>query len=288
MMADRNEGAEHGASVRAYYDQFGEREWERLARTDDGLIERTINQHVIGQHLPPASTVLDLGGGPGRYTIWLAGQGHRTTLADLSPRLLEIARREVRAAGVQDRVDAIVEADACNLSRWEDGAFDAVLALGPFYHLPEKMEREQAAAEVSRVLRSGGLAFIALMPRFSFLRRTIAQPTGQHLLAQAGWINQVLEAGVFVNDRPGGFTSGYGVRPEEVGPFFARHGLTQRTLLASESIVPDLQGALVGMATTNPVAYQAALDVLIRTAAEPSILGMSNHLLYVGEKGGRT
>ncbi len=271
-------------SVRAYYDQYGEREWERLTRPADGVVERAINQHTIVRHLPPGARVLDLGGGPGRYTVWLAERGHRVTLADLSPGLLEIARREIVAAGVEGQVEAIVEADACDLSRWEDGTFDAVLALGPIYHLPELEDRERAAAELARVVRPGGLAFIALMPRLAFLRRTIASTTGQHLLTQPGFVERVLEHGVFLNDRPGGFTGGYGVRPEEVEPFFARHRLAEVVLLSSESIAPDLQDRLAVLTTTDPETYRAALDALVRTAAEPSILGMSHHLLYVGRK----
>jgi S-adenosylmethionine-dependent methyltransferase len=273
--------------VRAYYDQYGEREWERLTRPTDGIVERAVNQHTIAKHLPPTASVLDIGGGPGRYTIWLAERGHRVTLADLSPGLLEIARREVVAAGVERQVEAIVEADACDLSRWGDGTFDAVLALGPFYHLPEPADREGAAAELVRVLCPGGLAFIALMPRLAFLRRTIASTTGRHLLTQPGFVERVLGSGVFLNDRPGGFTGGYGVRPEEVDPFFARHGLAQIALLSSEGIAPDLQDSLAALATTDPEMYRAALDVLVRTAAEPSILGMSHHLLYVGRKADR-
>jgi SAM-dependent methyltransferase len=271
-------------AIRSYYDQYGEREWERLTRPADGVVELAINQHTLTRYLPPASTVLDIGGGPGRYTIWLAEQGHRVTLADLSPALLEVARREVAAAGVEERVDAIVEADACDLSRWEDGSFDAVLALGPFYHLPDPTDRERAAAEVTRVLRPGGLAFVALMPRLTFLRRTIALTGGQHLLTQPGFVDRILKEGVYLDDRAGRFTGGYGVQPDEVEPFFARHGLAQLTLLASESVVPDLQEQMAALATTDPAAYQAAVGALIRTAAEPSILGMANHLLYVGQK----
>lgn len=270
--------------VRAYYDQYGEREWERLTRPADGTIEQAINQRVIAQYLPTGARILDVGGGPGRYTIWLAERGHRVTLADLSPGLLEIAHREIVAAGVERQVEAIVEADACDLSRWQDGTFDAVLAFGPFYHLPDPTDRERAAAELTRVLRTGGVAFIALMPRLAFLRRTIASTTGLSLLTQPGFVARVLEDGVFLNDRPGGFTGGYGVRPEEVEPFFARHGLTQITLLSSESIVPDLQGQIAALAPSDPAAHRALFDALLQVAAEPSILGMSNHLLYVGRK----
>jgi hypothetical protein len=97
-------------------------------------------------------------------------------------------------------------------------------------------------------------------------------------------VARVLDDGVFINDLPGRFTGGYGVRPEEVAPFFARHGFTKLALLACEGIAVGLEDALAELAGSNPAAYQAALDVVVRTAADPSILGMSNHLLYLGRK----
>jgi hypothetical protein len=74
------------------------------------------------------------------------------------------------------------------------------------------------------------------------------------------------------------------VRPEEVVPFFARHGFTRLALLACEGIAAGLEGVLAELAGSNPAALQAALDVIVRTADDPSILGLSSHLLYVGRK----
>lgn len=48
--------------------------------------------------------------------------------------------------------------------------------------------------------------------------------------------------------------------------------------------MPDLQGALADVAASDPPAYRAALDAIIRVAEDPSILGLGNHLLYVGRK----
>lgn len=62
-------------SVRAYYAHFGEREWLRLTSPDDGAIEFAITCHMLSIYLPPAGRILDIGGGPGRYTIWLAERG---------------------------------------------------------------------------------------------------------------------------------------------------------------------------------------------------------------------
>jgi SAM-dependent methyltransferase len=178
----------------------------------------------------------------------LAEHGHRVTLADLSPALLEIAERKTDGAGVAHLIEEIAEADARDLSRWPDGSFDAALALGPFYHLPDPTDRDRAASELARVLRPGGVAFVALMPRYAFLRRTIALPDERRRLLQPGFLQALLERGKFHNDVPGRFTGGYGARPKEVEPYFTGHGFEKLDLLALEGILPDLQGELAEMA----------------------------------------
>ena len=80
------------AEVRNYYAQFGEREWDRLSNPADGAVELAVNCRVIARYLPQGARVLDIGGGPGRYAMWLAQQGHRVVLADLSSDLLFFAR----------------------------------------------------------------------------------------------------------------------------------------------------------------------------------------------------
>lgn len=268
-------------AVRAYYANFGEREWARLENPDDGAVEFAITCHTLATYLPPNARVLDIGGGPGRYAIWLAQRGHRAVLADLSTELLSIARSKIDQAGVGAMVEEIVEADACDLSHWADDSFDAVLCLGPFYHLPDPQDRHRAATEIGRVLRPGGLAFVAFMPRYAFLRRTLAISDERHHLAQPDF-TRLLEDGVFINDIPGRFTNGYGVRPEKVAPFFEQYGFTTLVLLSTESVIADIQRALFELATSDPVAYQAAFDIIVRVASDPSILGMAIHLLYVG------
>jgi len=270
--------------VRAYYDGFGEREWERLARPNDGALEFALTQHALTTYLPAGGRVLDIGGGPGRYALWLAERGYHVTLADLSPVLIDIARAKVAGSRDDARVDEIIVADARDLSRWDDAAFDAVLALGPFYHLPDPADRDQAARELARVLRPGGMAFVALMPRYAYLRRTLAIPDERCHLASPTFMTRLLEDGVFENDVPGRFTGGYGVRPTEVAPFFARYGFEITALWAAQSIVPDLQEPLAALALADPAAHRAAMDTLMHVAGDPSILGLANHLLYVGQK----
>jgi hypothetical protein len=56
------------------------------------------------------------------------------------------------------------------------------------------------------------------------------------------------------------------------------------TVLATKSIIPDLQAPLAEPAYVDSAAYQANIEVLVRLAVDPAIHGMANHLLYVGRK----
>jgi len=69
---------------------------------------------------------------------------------------------------------------------------------------------------------------------------------------------------------------------EEVALFFERHGFTTLALLAAEGIIVDMQRVLAEIVESDPELCQAAFDLLLPTAGDPSILGMAMHLLYVG------
>jgi S-adenosylmethionine-dependent methyltransferase len=270
--------------VERYYAQRANAEWLRLLNPGDGAIEFAITTRMMSAHIEAASRVLDIGGGPGRYTIFLAEQGHRVVLADLSPELLDEARGHIADAGIAGQVEAMVTADACNLSRWGNSSFDAVACLGPFYHLPEAERREACASELARVLRPGGVLFAAFIPRLVFLRRSMIVPAERPNLRDPEFVRRVVEDGGFLNNAPGRFDAAYGARPEELEPFFSLHNFDCVALIAAEGISPPASRELTEMAETDPIGYAAAIDVIAATAHEPSILGAANHLLYVGRK----
>jgi ubiquinone/menaquinone biosynthesis C-methylase UbiE len=269
--------------VRQYYAAFGDNEWHRLVRPE-GVIEFAVTTHALKKHLPPHGRILDLGGGPGRYSLWLAQRGYRVILADLSPNLLNVARAKFLEAGVQANVENVIVCDACDLSHFSDDSFDAVVCLGPFYHLVAAADRAQAATELVRVLRPSGVAVIAFMPVYTFLRRTLSLTDERRHLAQPEFVEQLMTEGIFVNDIAGRFNIGYGVRPQAVAPFLEQYGLTTVELLADTGFAAAHARELEELRTSDPTTYERVMEIIIDTASDPSLLGGSIHLLYVGQK----
>ena len=112
------------------------------------LIER-INGRFPGR-APRDIHVLEVGTGPGFFAILLAEAGYRVTAIDLTPSMLEEARRN--AGALCESID-FMEMNAQALA-FADGRFDVILSRNVTWNLPDP---ELAYAEWARVLKPGGM-----------------------------------------------------------------------------------------------------------------------------------
>ena len=123
--------------------------------------ERT--KEILLRYLPPPpAQILDAGGGPGAYAFWLAERLYEVHLMDVVPLHVE----QAKAANKDGILASICQGDARSLD-FESDSMDAVLLLGPIYHLQERSDRIQALKEIRRVLKKGGIAFCAVISRFA-------------------------------------------------------------------------------------------------------------------------
>jgi len=90
--------------VKKYYSELGIKEWRRLVRDPYHRLEFDTTMYFLKKYLPRKGLILDAGCGPGRYAIELAKLGYDIVLLDLTPKMLELARRYIRRAKVQDRI----------------------------------------------------------------------------------------------------------------------------------------------------------------------------------------
>jgi len=142
------------AALRAYYERGMERE-----RLSDGRgdLEFTRTTEIVLRRLPAAPAVVaDIGGGPGRYALWLASLGYQVEHRDLMPLHVEqLTADAVEVPGIHTAVGDVRDLDL------PDASVDAVLLLGPLYHLTDRAERVRALRECARIVRPGvGTAMI--------------------------------------------------------------------------------------------------------------------------------
>lgn len=103
---------------------------------------------------------LEMGCGAGPNLVWLARRGIRVSGVDISPTALSLCLENLRQAGVEDRIGILWEGSVTE-TPFPDESFHGVIEACVFQHLT-KVERQQAFAEIARVLKPGGV-FVGYM-----------------------------------------------------------------------------------------------------------------------------
>jgi ubiquinone/menaquinone biosynthesis C-methylase UbiE len=262
--------------VRVFYDKQAELEWQRL---DRHRMEFAVSTRLLSTFLPPHGRILDCGGGPGRYALWLAGRGYDVTLFDLSEACLAKAQVEAR----ERRLDLSYEQGAAtDLSRFGDASFDAVFVMGPLYHLLELTERRRALAEAVRVTRPGGLVAASVITRMAVLRCVAKEEAGRVLELYAPMLN-VMRQGYDPTWPPpdDDHVRAYFADPAEVEPLLRGAGLAPLGIFAVEGFVSMIDE---DVHTLQGADWEAWVELNLEFASNPTLFSGAEHLLAFGRK----
>ena len=235
-------------------------------------------QEIVRRHLPPAARVLDVGGATGVHAEWLLDDGHTVHLVDLLPG--HVARADA-SLGAHERFTASV-GDARALPQ-PDASVDAVLLLGPLYHLTDRADRLAAWREALRVVVPGGVVVAMAISRFASLFDGLAKP---YLFDPAfrAMVAQDLATGVHENPTgdPRWFTTAYFHRPEELPAEATEAGLDVRETVGVEGLAHWIKP--LASALDDEDRREVVLDAARVIEAEPSLLGLSSHLVTVATR----
>jgi SAM-dependent methyltransferase len=256
-------------AIRSYYDRGGE--IDRLA-DGPGRLEFLRTQDVLRRVLPPApAVVLDVGGGTGVHARWLVDDGYQMRLVDPVP--LHVTRA-AEIAGVE-----AVQGDARRLDE-PDRRYQATLLLGPLYHLIEREERITALREAARVTAPGGIVVAATISRYAGLYDTLAR--GRYAEPEVRRLTDLdVSTGIHQPFDRDLFTTAYFHHPDEILTEFADAGMSTPTRYALEGgawLFGDRHGWLEGGDRT-----EVLLDALRSVEQEPTLMGISAHLLTVAQ-----
>ena len=264
-------------TVRARYAGKGFLEWERLTATPITRIEHLITSHWLQRYLPPSGMVLDAGSGPGRYAIDLAIRGYRVVMFDLLCEMLRLGRQKAAQAGVGPRLVTPTEGDLAALP-YEDSAFDAVISLGaPLSHITDADTRFRAVAEMARVVKPGRPVFLTVCTRLAAYR-------GIAFWMDLGFFDQMTTAEARKRGVFDGSQLWYTFEPGELEGMAQHAGLDVIERVGCEGLANHLPMDHLEQIERDPQRWPVWREILLETCDEPTIIGISNHLMVVARK----
>lgn len=263
--------------MREKLEDFYQNHYDEARRLDSGGsagVERARTLDILQRYLPAApAVVLDVGGGTGAYAFPLADAGYEVHLVDPVEHHIEQAR-----AMRDDMPLASCRVGDARALAFPDQSADAVLLLGPLYHLPDRDDRLRSLGEVRRVLRPGGILFAAAICRFAGLidgiqRDFIADATFREILD-----GDLHDGHHNPNADPRYFTDTFFHLPEELRAEVAEASFFVKSIIAVEGPIWTSAG-MPGWA--DPTRRGIIMDLLRRVEEEPTLLGSSSHLMAV-------
>jgi len=246
---------EHAERYDRWYDQF------------EGAVEHHVDWELLKVHLPKDrnAKILDAAGGTGRITLPLAEMGYSVTLCDISPGMLNVARQKLLREGVLDRVE-ICECDVCKL-RFTDESFDFVLCWDG---------KIEAARELIRVTRKQGKISMFLMNKFGTSISKFREDPDSALALLRSKSN-------YVYDDEEKYVA---VSVEEARDLFEREGVKVIDIYAVCGMLDllSIPEEIHRSRKWDDKFFKQVTEMLLRLSIEPSVKGLSRHLVLYGER----
>lgn len=222
---------------------------------------------------PPPARVLDVGGGTGVYAAPLCERGYSVHVVDPIPLHVERATEVARERGLDGLTASL--GDARDLRAFGSG-YDAVLLLGPLYHLIDHDDRARAFGEAVRVARPVGVVVAVGISRFASLidglkRRILDDPTFRAI------VERDLRDGQHRNPdaetRPEFFTTAYFHLPADLEREARAAGLCDVELFAIEGPSWILE---------DPDDLDSQLFAARAAESEPALMAATGHIMVAG------
>lgn len=260
--------------VKEYYDQNTEHEWERFDRHP---YEFELTKRMLDRYIKPGDRVLDIGGGPGRYSIYFAQKGCDVTLLDLSENNAAFAKNKAAEAGV--KITAY-SGNALDADKIIGGTFDHVLLMGPMYHLLEEEDRVCAVNSALKLLKTGGIFSVSFISLFAGVIYCMVRGTPDLMFddREREYLKKVLSNESYSGDA---FTKAHFSAQKDILTFLGQFPLEKLHFFGQESILIPCEEHLKEQSREVQAAW---LDLAESLCERKELLSYSEHLMYIGKR----
>lgn len=250
--------------VQKTYELFNED--TRLNHSKAARVEFLTTVRYIEEYLKPGGKILDIGAGAGEYSLYFARKGYDVSALELSENNIKAFRKKISP---EDHIH-LIQGNAMDLSCFEDDSFDVVLMLGPLYHLSRDEDKQTCIAQAKRVCKPGGKIF------FAFISNDMV------ILTEFSYRPDYFTAGDYnketfrLDDFPFVFHT-----VERCRDVLRAGGIRILKEVASDGVSELMEDKINAL---DEEGYRQYLRYHYYICEKPECLGMSNHLLFIGEK----
>ena len=237
----------------------------RLNKSQAAKVEFLTTVRYIEKYLTPGAKILDVGAGAGEYSLYFVRKGYQVSALELADANIAVFRAKMAN---DDPVD-LVQGNALDLSRYASDSFDVVLLFGPLYHLHEEADKLRCIEEAKRVCKPDGKIFFAFISN-DMVILTMQQCQDDYLM-NGDYNKETFR----LDDFPFVFHT-----PDHCRDLLTKAGIQICHEVASDGASELLQDLVNGL---DAASYQQYLRYHFYICEKPEFLGMSNHLLFVGE-----
>lgn len=240
-----------------FYNKFNED--KRLDRRH-GQVEFLTTIKYIEDYLSDNDSIIDIGAGAGRYSLYFKNKGYDVTAA-------EYVRPNIGKIKAKDKDLKVVEASAVDLSMLKDKQFDIAIMFGPMYHLYSKQDKIKALNEAKRISKK--YIFVTyIMNEYSVIEYAFKDNNYKD-------IKDKIRDDWKIDDKDNLF---FQVRLEDIDELNEICNLKLIKRFASDGPSDYMRSTLNNM---DDETFNAYLDFHMKTCERKELLGASSHIVDI-------
>ncbi|AWW29411.1 SAM-dependent methyltransferase [Echinicola strongylocentroti] len=264
-------------NIEIFYEKVSE---ENRLNKGMGIFEFERIKLLIEKYTPGSNTkIIDVGGGTGKYSEWLAKNGHQVHLVDPVSKHIKIAQN--RADKLKNKFS--VHYGESRKLKFPNNYADLIILHGPLYHLQKKEDRDLSIQEAKRVLKNNG---IILAFAINYTASTLV-----------GLLNGLIHKSTFLemcmeelttgkhnppDDFPWLLAEAYYHKPEQLKEEFINQGLIYINMYAIEGMAWLDKDYFANM--LNDKRKKTLLELIQVTENDPYLLPFSPHMMIAVKK----
>lgn len=253
-----------------YYDKYNED--IRLIKDRAHQIEFITTTKYLDEFIKKGMKVLDLGAGTGRYSIHMASNGVHVTAVDIVPKHVEEIRNKANDENVELKA---VLGNGQDLREFEENSFDAVICLGPLYHISDKEDRVRCIEECLRVLKPNGVFMAAYINRYAVFANMVGRDKSN--INDLGLVNIYKIGREFGNDEDVFYFSSY----SEVEETMDKLNVNKMKHITTDGMMSTLAAKINEFEDDE---FEKWMEYHLSICEESSLVGCGLHGLYIGNK----